>query len=41
LWRQLAPADWQDLIALMETYRKLHQLADRVGISLWSRDGGE
>ena len=41
LWRQLAPADWQDLIALMETYRKLHQLADRAGISLWSRDGGE
>lgn len=39
LWRQLAPPDWQDLIALMETYRRLHQVAD--GAGLWSRDGGE
>ena len=41
LWRQLAPPDWQDLIALMETYRRLHQVADAAGVSLWSRDGGE
>jgi hypothetical protein len=36
LWRQLAPEDWQDLIALMETYRRLHQVAEAAGTSLWS-----
>ena len=36
LWRQLAPDDWQDLIALMETYRRLHQVAEATGTSLWS-----
>jgi len=36
LWRQLAPDDWQDLIALMETYRRLHHVAEAAGTSLWS-----
>ena len=36
LWRQLSAADWQDLMVLMETYRRLHQVVGAAGLTLWS-----
>jgi len=35
LWRQLSDNDWQDCLALMDTYRQLHQCAAESGVSLW------
>jgi len=35
LWRRLDEPAWRDLLALMETYRALHRLADSTGQTLW------
>lgn len=35
LWRQLADQDWRTLMALMNTYRELHEEALMSGRSLW------
>jgi hypothetical protein len=35
LWRCLDERDWQDLLALMETYRALHKQAALSGQNLW------
>jgi hypothetical protein len=36
LWRTFDDRDWQDLLALMETYRAMHRAAGESGIDLWS-----
>ncbi len=35
LWRSLHEQDWNDLIRLMDTYRKIHHLAAETGDALW------
>ena len=35
LWRRLGDRDWQDLLQLMDTYRRLHRLAEESQIRLW------
>jgi ParB family protein of integrating conjugative element (PFGI_1 class) len=35
LWRRLDEPAWRDLLALMETYRALHRLADSTSQPLW------
>jgi ParB family protein of integrating conjugative element (PFGI_1 class) len=35
LWRVLNDADWRDLIQLMDTYRRIRQLAADTGTALW------
>jgi ParB family protein of integrating conjugative element (PFGI_1 class) len=35
LWRALNDADWRDLIHLMDTYRRIRQLAADTGTALW------
>ncbi len=35
LWRRLGEQDWSDLLNLMGTYRRIHQLAESSGIRLW------
>ncbi|MDZ7751455.1 MAG: hypothetical protein U5S82_07305 [Gammaproteobacteria bacterium] len=35
LWRRLDGRTWRDLVALMETYRDLHQAAEAAGTALW------
>ena len=42
LWRSLADFDWRDLLALMTTYRAIHEAADRAGLDLWlPREGSD
>ena len=36
LWRRLDERDWRDLVDLMETYRRLHRVAEDSGEPLWS-----
>ncbi len=35
LWRSLSDTDWRDLLALMTTYRAIHEAANRMGLDLW------
>jgi len=35
LWRPLSGSDWRDLLALMSTYRAIHEAADRTGHPVW------
>ncbi|WP_162300020.1 ParB family protein [Kineobactrum sediminis] len=36
LWRPLCASDWGDLLALMSTYRTIHDTAERTGMAVWS-----
>ena len=36
LWRNLDDQDWEDLLALMDTYRAMHRAAHDSGADLWS-----
>lgn len=35
LWRQLGDQDWQDLLNLMDTYRRIHLAAEASQVRLW------
>ena len=35
LWRPLDDRDWRDLLALMETYRRIRRIAADSGVSVW------
>lgn len=35
LWRQLGEQDWQDLLNLMDTYRRIHRAAETSQVRLW------
>lgn len=35
LWRQLGEQDWQDLLNLMDTYRRIHRAAEDSQVRLW------
>ncbi|MCG8023968.1 MAG: ParB N-terminal domain-containing protein [Candidatus Thiodiazotropha endolucinida] len=35
LWRRLGDRDWQDLLQLMDTYRRIHRLAEESQTRLW------
>lgn len=35
LWRRLGEKDWNDLLNLMDTYRRIHHLAEESGTMLW------
>lgn len=35
LWRPLDDRDWQDLLALMDTYRRIRCIAADTGVSVW------
>lgn len=35
LWRQLGEQDWQDLLNLMDTYRRIHRAAEVSQVRLW------
>ncbi|MDX2477224.1 MAG: ParB N-terminal domain-containing protein [Gammaproteobacteria bacterium] len=35
LWRCLGEQDWSDMLNLMDTYRRIHHLADNTDIRLW------
>ena len=35
LWRQLGEQDWQDLLNLMDTYRRIHRAAEASQLRLW------
>ena len=35
LWRQIGDQDWQDLLNLMDTYRRIHRAAEASQIRLW------
>lgn len=35
LWRQLGEQDWQDLLNLMDTYRRIHRSAEASQVRLW------
>jgi hypothetical protein len=35
LWRPLPDRDWQDLRALMDTYRRIRHLAAETGVAIW------
>jgi len=35
LWRPLEDRDWRDLLALMDTYRRIRRLAADTGVSVW------
>jgi hypothetical protein len=35
LWRQLGDQDWQDLLNLMDTYRRIHRTAADTQVRLW------
>ncbi len=35
LWRQLGDQDWQDLLNLMDTYRRIHRAAEAAQVRLW------
>ena len=35
LWRQLGDQDWQDLLNLMDTYRRIHRAAQASHLRLW------
>jgi len=35
LWRQLGDQDWQDLLNLMDTYRRIHRAAQASQVRLW------
>jgi hypothetical protein len=39
LWRRLDARGWEDLLALMETYRALHAKAAETGVPLWMGGG--
>jgi len=42
LWRSLSDTDWRDLLALMTTYRAIHEAAARAGLDLWlPREGSD
>jgi len=36
LWRPLLDRDWQDLLSLMDTYRRVRHLAAETGTNIWS-----
>ena len=36
LWRRLGEQDWRDLLNLMDTYRRIHQLAAETATQLWA-----
>jgi hypothetical protein len=35
LWRSLPDRDWQDLLNLMDTYRRIRHLAVETGAAIW------
>ncbi|MBW9259207.1 MAG: ParB N-terminal domain-containing protein [Candidatus Thiodiazotropha sp. (ex. Lucinisca nassula)] len=35
LWRPLDDRDWRDLLALMDTYRRIRRIATDTGVSVW------
>lgn len=35
LWRPLDDRDWRDLLALMDTYRRIRRIAADTGVSVW------
>ena len=35
LWQVLHDRDWNDLVGLMETYRRIRRLAAEIGVKLW------
>ena len=35
LWRPLDDRDWRDLLALMETYRRIRRISADTGVSVW------
>ena len=35
LWRQLSERDWQDLLNLMDTYRRIYRAAEAAQIRIW------
>ncbi|MET0102580.1 MAG: ParB family protein [Sedimenticola sp.] len=35
LWRPLDDLDWRDLLALMDTYRRIRRIAADTGVSVW------
>ena len=35
LWRPLDDRDWRDLLALMDTYRRIRRIAAETGVSVW------
>ncbi|MES9988228.1 MAG: ParB family protein [Candidatus Thiodiazotropha endolucinida] len=35
LWRPLDDRDWRDLLALMDTYRRIRHIAAETGVSVW------
>ena len=35
LWRPLDDRDWRDLLALMDTYRRIRRIAGETGVSVW------
>jgi hypothetical protein len=36
LWREMDDRAWRDYVGLMESYRLIHSLVERLGVSLWS-----
>lgn len=36
LWRSLPDPDWQDLLTLMDTYRRIRHLAAETGTAIWN-----
>ncbi|MCP4283833.1 MAG: ParB N-terminal domain-containing protein [Gammaproteobacteria bacterium] len=36
LWRQLGDRDWMDLLNLMDSYRRIHRLAEERQLNLWA-----
>jgi hypothetical protein len=35
LWRRLDERGWDELVSLIQTYRRLHRTAEMTGVSLW------
>jgi hypothetical protein len=35
LWRRLDERGWDELVSLIQTYRRLHRTAEATGVSLW------
>jgi hypothetical protein len=35
LWRPLDDRDWRDLLALMDTYRRIRRIAADTGVPVW------
>jgi hypothetical protein len=36
LWRSLPERDWSDLLTLMDTYRRIRQVAADTGATIWA-----